>query len=59
MFSPIWYLYTAKFTYEVKRSVRFTSASQSYPTLCDPKKRRTPGPPVHHQLPEFTQTHVL
>ena len=45
MFSPIWYLYTAKFKYEVKRSVRFTSASQSYPTLCDPKKRRTPGPP--------------
>ena len=45
MFSPIWYLYIAKFKYEVKRSVQFTSASQSYPTLCDPKKHRTPGPP--------------
>ena len=27
-------------------------------TLCDPMKRSTPGLPVHHQLPEFTQTHV-
>ena len=45
MFSPIWYLYIAKFKYEVKRSVQFTSASQSYPTLCDPKKHRMPGPP--------------
>ena len=31
---------------------------QSCPTLCDPMNRRTPGLPVHHQLPEFTQTHV-
>ena len=28
------------------------------PTLCDPMNRRAPGLPVHHQLPEFTQTHV-
>ena len=28
------------------------------PTLCDPKNRSTPGLPVHHQLPEFTQTYV-
>ena len=34
------------------------SHSQSYPTLCDPMNRSTPGLPVHHQLPEFTQTHV-
>ena len=27
-------------------------------TLCDPMNRSTPGLPVHHQLPEFTQTHV-
>ena len=26
--------------------------------LCDPMNRSTPGLPVHHQLPEFTQTHV-
>ena len=32
--------------------------AQSFPTLCDPMKRSTPGLPVHHQLPEFTQTHV-
>ena len=34
------------------------SHSQSYPTLCDPMNRSTPGLPVPHQLPEFTQTHV-
>ena len=30
----------------------------SVPTLCDAMNRSTPGLPVHHQLPEFTQTHV-
>ena len=39
-------------------SVQFSSVAQSCPTLCDPMKRSTPGLPVHHQLPEFTQTHV-
>ena len=39
-------------------SVQFSSVAQSCPTLCDPMNRRTPGLPVHHQLPEFTQTHV-
>ena len=34
------------------------SSVQSRPTLCDPMNRSTPGLPVHHQLPEFTQTHV-
>ena len=34
------------------------SVTQSCPTLCDPMNRSTPGLPVHHQLPEFTQTHV-
>jgi len=38
--------------------VQFSSASQSCPTLCDPKDHSTPGLPVHHQLPESTQTHV-
>ena len=38
--------------------VQFSSFAQSCPTLCDPMNRRTPGLPVHHQLPEFTQTHV-
>ena len=34
------------------------SVTQSCPTLCDPVNRSTPGLPVHHQLPEFTETHV-
>ena len=34
------------------------SVAQSCPTLCDPMNRSTPGLPVHHQLPEFTKTHV-
>ena len=39
-------------------SVLFSSVAQSCPALCDPMNRSTPGLPVHHQLPEFTQTHV-
>ena len=35
-----------------------SSVAQSCPTLCDPMNRSTPALPVHHQLPEFTQTHV-
>ena len=37
---------------------QFSSVAQSCPTLCDPMDCSTPGLPVHHQLPEFTQTHV-
>ena len=39
-------------------SVQFSSVAQSCLTLCDPMSRSTPGLPVHHQLPEFTQIHV-
>ena len=39
-------------------SVQFSSASQSCLTLCNPIDCTTPGLPVHHQLLEFTQTHV-
>ena len=39
-------------------SVQFSSVAQSCPTVCDPMNCSTPGLPVHHQLPEFTQTHV-
>ena len=39
-------------------SVQFSSVAQLCPTLCDPVNRSTPGLPVHHQLPEFTQIHV-
>ena len=38
--------------------VQIRSVTQSCPTLCDPMNRSTPGLPVHHQLLEFTQTHV-
>ena len=38
--------------------IPFSSVTQSCPTLCDPMNHSTPGLPVHHQLPEFTQTHV-
>jgi len=41
-----------------KCSVQFISVAQSCPTLFDPMNCSTPGLPVHHQLPEFTQTHV-
>ena len=37
---------------------QFSSVAQSCLTLCDPMNYSTPGLPVHHQLPEFTQTHV-
>ena len=39
-------------------SVQSSSVAQSCPTLCDPMNRSTPGLPVHHQLREFTQTHI-
>ena len=39
-------------------SIQFSSVAQSCPTLCDPMNRSMPGLPIHHQLPEFTQTHV-
>ena len=39
-------------------SVQFSLVTQSCPTLCDPMNRSRPGLPVHHQLPESTQTHV-
>ena len=39
-------------------SVQFSLVAQLCPTLCDPMNRSMPGLPVHHQLPEFTQTHV-
>ena len=39
-------------------SVQFSSVTQSCPTLCNPMNHSTPSLPVHHQLPESTQTHV-
>ena len=39
-----------------KLKIQFSSVTQSCPTLCDPMDCSTPGLPVYHQLPEFTQT---
>ena len=41
------------------RMFQFSSVAQSCPTLCNPMDCNTSGLPVHHQLPELTQTHVL
>ena len=38
-------------------SIQFSSVTQLCPTLCNPMNRSTPGLPVHHHLPGFTQTH--
>ena len=46
--------YVTLFTF----SVQFSSVTQLCPTLCNPMNRSTPGLPVPHHLPEFTQTHV-
>ena len=43
---------------EAELSVQFSSVAQLCPTFCDPMDCSRPGLPVHHQLPEFTQTHV-
>ena len=47
-----------QFTAILMSSVQLSSVAQSCLTLCDPMNRSTPGLPVHHQLPEFTQTHI-
>ena len=54
-------LYSGKYQCEQREkfwSLQIRSVAQSCPTLCDPMNPSTPGLPVHHQLPEFTQTHV-
>ena len=40
------------------KKFQFSSVPQSCPALCDPMNHSTPGLPVHHQLLEFTETHV-
>ena len=53
-----WYLFLKIFLFFFKLLVQFSSVAQSCSTLCDPVNQNTPGIPVHHQLLEFTQTHV-
>ena len=52
-----WYLLLEDNSFQFS-SVQFSSVAQSCPTLCDLMNLKTPGLPVHHQLPESTQTHV-
>ena len=56
-------LFTTPWTMAHQASLSFTilqirSVAQSCPTLCNPMNHSMPGLPVHHQLPEFTETHV-
>ena len=44
--------------YNIPLLIQFSSVAQSCPTLCDLMDCNTPGLPVHHQLPEFIQTHL-
>ena len=46
------------FRWRKKNTVQFSSVAESCPTLYDPMDCSMPGLPVHHHLPEFTQTHV-
>ena len=53
------YKYDLRITESISTlSVQFSSVAQLCPTLCDPMNHSMPGLPVHHHLPEFTQTHV-
>ena len=52
------YVTTGKTIALILQTFQFSSVTQSCLTPCDPMNRSTPGLPVHHQLPEFTQTHV-
>ena len=49
---------SALYTYTCIHDQSGSSVAQLCPTLCDPMNRSMPGLPVHHQLPESTQTHV-
>ena len=53
-----WNNISLKILFWMSLVTQFSSVAQSCPTLCNPMNRSMPGLPVHHQLPEFTQTHV-
>ena len=53
-----WILYRWATRKSPKFAIQLSSVAQLCPTLCDPMDCSTPGFPVHHQLPEYTQTHV-
>ena len=53
-----WLVVQLRKTYSSGPTVQFSSVTQSCPALCNPMDCSTRGLPVHHQLPECTQTHV-
>ena len=57
---PIWILtiYFLIYIYIHTHTSQIRSVAQSCPTLCDPMNHSMPDLPIHHQLPEFTETHV-
>ena len=59
LFDGPWILFSVKPQHELAiSSIQFSWVAQLCPTLCDPINHSTLGLPVHHQLPESTQTHV-
>ena len=56
--SRLWFFLWSCMDVKVGCSVQFSSVTQLRLTLCDPMNRSMAGLPVHHQLPEFTQTQV-
>ena len=58
MYAREWDYWVTGYVYIHLYSVQFSSFTQLCPTLCDPGNCSMPGPPVHHQLPDSTQTHV-
>ena len=57
-FLSLFYLHSMASCFHQLAGVQLSSVTQSCPTLCDPMNCSTQGLPVHHQLPEFTQTHI-
>ena len=57
-FKSGWFILKNVWIFSLTSSVQFSSVSHSCPTLCDPMNSSMPRLPVHHQLLEFTQTHV-
>ena len=57
-FSSLSFIWHASFAWVNLNYFQFSSVPQSCPTLCDPMDCLMPRIPVHHQLPEFTQTHA-
>ena len=58
---PLKFLMGSLISFETEATnyfIQFSSVAQSCPALCDPMSHSTPGLHVHHQIPEFTQTHI-